>query len=598
MTDHGLDLAVIGNGRTAALVDPTARLVWWCYPRFDRDPIFCRLLSGDEEKGFSDVVLDDMADFQSEYLRNTAVVSTVLTDRQGGAVRITDFAPRFRQFGRVFRPPQLIRMIEPVAGLPRITIRFRPTHDYGHAFTHRSLGSNHIRYTSTRAASSASPRMHRCPTSRARLRSSSPARCISCSASTSAFRTTSRPPAANSATARSIIGWIGLAVCPFLTTGRTKLSAPAITLKLSNFEETGGIIAAHTTSIPEAPGSGRTWDYRYCWLRDAYFVVKALNRIGATQTMEDFISFTLGIASNPNEPLRPVYSVVPIEPMDEKTAPRPQGLPWRRASAHRQCRRRAGAKRHLMAASFSRRCPCSTIGACRGSATKDCFGCSRASAARRENSPWRPIMAFGNIAGDSASTPTRPRCAGRGGHRLAAIAERLDLPDRAAHWNAVAEPVHQALLQGAWNDKRQAFTAAFGSEDLDASVLLLPDLGVIEADDPRFVSTVKAMERELLREKHVMRYASADDFGLPATAFLICRFWLVDAWWSLGRRDEARDLFVDALAYRNRYGLLSEDIDPQTGTLWGNFPQTYSMAGLILTAMRLSRSWEDRYWRG
>jgi GH15 family glucan-1,4-alpha-glucosidase len=172
------------------------------------------------------------------------------------------------------------------------------------------------------------------------------------------------------------------------------------------------------------------------------------------------------------------------------------------------------------------------------------------------------------------------------------------LPDRAAHWNAVAEPVHQALLQGAWNEKRQAFTAAFGSDDLDASVLLLPDLGVIEANDPRFVSTVDAMERELLREKHVMRYAAADDFGLPATAFLICRFWLVDAWWSLGRREEARELFVDALAYRNRYGLLSEDIDPQTGTLWGNFPQTYSMAGLILTAMPLSRSWEDRYWRG
>ena len=106
-----------------------------------------------------------------------------------------------------------------------------------------------------------------------------------------------------------------------------------------------------------------------------------------------------------------------------------------------------------------------------------------------------------------------------------------------------------------------------------------------------------AMERELVREKHVMRYAGADDFGLPATAFLICRFWLIDAWWSLGRYEEARELFVDALAHRNRFGLLSEDIDPQTGALWGNFPQTYSMAGLILSAMRLSRSWEDRYWR-
>src|SRR5262249_2207452 len=122
------------------------RLVWWCYPRFDRDPIFCRLLSGDEEKGFSDVVLDDMADFQSEYLRNTAVVSAGLTHRPSGAGRITDFAPPFRPVGRRRRPPQPIRMIEPVADLPRITIRFRPTHDYGHQFNHRSLGSNHIRY--------------------------------------------------------------------------------------------------------------------------------------------------------------------------------------------------------------------------------------------------------------------------------------------------------------------------------------------------------------------------------------------------------------------------------------------------------------------
>jgi GH15 family glucan-1,4-alpha-glucosidase len=185
-----------------------------------------------------------------------------------------------------------------------------------------------------------------------------------------------------------------------------------------------------------------------------------------------------------------------------------------------------------------------------------------------------------------------------GVNRLGAIAARLGLDDRAAHWNGIADDVHKVLLDRAWNEKRQAFTGAFGSDDLDASVLLLPELGLIEHDDPRFISTVKAMEHELVREKHVMRYASADDFGLPVTAFLICRFWLVDAYWSMGRREEARELFLDALKHRNRYGLLSEDVDPKTGALWGNFPQTYSMAGLILTAMRLSRSWEDRYWRG
>src|SRR5258708_18131508 len=134
MTDHGLDLAVIGNGRTAALVDPSSRIVWWCFPNFDGDPIFCRLVSGQEEKGFSDVVLDDMADFQSEYLRNTAIVSTVLTDRRGGAVRITDFAPRFRRYGRVFRPPQLFPIIEPTSVLPPLTLRPLPTHTHRRHF--------------------------------------------------------------------------------------------------------------------------------------------------------------------------------------------------------------------------------------------------------------------------------------------------------------------------------------------------------------------------------------------------------------------------------------------------------------------------------
>jgi hypothetical protein len=146
-TEHGLDLAIIGNGRTAALLEPTGRLVWWCYPRFDSDPVFCRLVAGDEEKGFSDVVLDGTVLIQSEYLRNTAIVTTLLTDRQSNSVRITDFAPRFRNLGRVYRPPQLMRVIEPVSGLPRITIRMRPSHSYGMPIVQRSLGSNHIRYS-------------------------------------------------------------------------------------------------------------------------------------------------------------------------------------------------------------------------------------------------------------------------------------------------------------------------------------------------------------------------------------------------------------------------------------------------------------------
>jgi GH15 family glucan-1,4-alpha-glucosidase len=596
MTDHGLDLAVIGNGRTAALVNPTARLVWWCFPRFDADPIFCQLLAGTEEKGFSDVVLDRMIDYKSDYVRNTAIVTSVLTDRHSGAVRITDFAPRFRQFGRTFRPPQLVRIIEPIAGLPRITIRFRPAHEYGKPNERYSIGSNHIRYYDG--------------TTVLRLTTDAPLSYIEREAPFVlnrpvhlVFGADEQFPGDLITTCREFsdrtrdywLDWVRNLSISY--DWQDEIIRAAITLKLSNFEETGGIVAAHTTSIPEAPGSRRTWDYRFCWLRDAYFVVKALNRIGATQTMEDFISFILGIAANNEDALRPVYSIVPTDPMDERTAESLAGYrgdgPVRIGNAAVAQAQHDAYGSIILAAMpmfFDRRLP--------RAGDESLFRLLEVLGEKAAQLALEPDAGIWEYRGRQRVHTHSAAMCWAGCHRLATIAAHLGFAERTAHWDAVSEPIREALVSRAWNPKRRAFTAAFGEEDLDASALLLSELGVVEADDPRFISTVEAMERELVREKHVMRYASADDFGLPVTAFLICRFWLVDAWWSLGRREEARDLFRDALRHRNRYGLLSEDVDPQTGALWGNFPQTYSMAGLILSAMRLSRSWEDRYWRG
>jgi GH15 family glucan-1,4-alpha-glucosidase len=596
MKDHGLDLAIIGNGRTAALVDPGSRIVWWCYPRFDSDPIFCRLLAGKEEKGFSDIMLDDVAEYQSEYVRNTAIISTLLTDHQGGKVRITDFVPRFRQFGRVFRPPQIFRIIEPVAGLPRITIRVRPTSGYGKPLTRRSLGSNHIRYSDEGTV--------------IRLTTDAPLSLIDGEAPfilTRPLHMVFGPdepfPGDLQSTCRDFVDrtrdywmeWVRRLSISY--DWQEAIIRAAITLKLSNFDETGAVIAAHTTSIPEAPGSGRTWDYRYCWLRDAYFVVQALNRIGATRTMEEFISFTISIASKPDQELRPLYSVVPTHEIEEKIAPDLDG--YRGDGPVRIGNAAVGQAQHdtygsvILAAMplfFDRRLP--------RPGDVGLFQLLETLGERAKRKALEPDAGIWEYRGRQRVHTHSAAMCWAGCQRLSAIAKRIGLDDRAKYWDTVARPIHAALLERAWNEKRGAFTAAFGSDDLDASVLLLPDLGVVEVDDPRFVSTVAAMERELVREKHVMRYANADDFGLPVTAFLICRFWLIDALWSLGRREAARDLFTDALSHRNRYGLLSEDVDPQTGELWGNFPQTYSMAGLILSAMRLSRSWEDRYWRG
>ena len=594
MNEFGLDLAVIGNGQTAALLEPASRLVWWCYPRFDGDPVFSRLLAGDEEKGFCDVVLDDMVDYASDYERNTPVVSTILTNSQNASVKITDFAPRFRNFGRIFRPPQLIRIIEPAAGLPRIAIRVRPTSDYGRPIEDRSLGSNHITFRGKDLA--------------IRLTTDGP---LSYIESEGAFVLT-KPIHMVLGPDESLSEDIGTTCREFADRTRDywvewvrRLSIAydwqdaiiraAIALKLSNFEETGGIVAALTTSIPEAPGSGRTWDYRYCWMRDAYFVVKALNRLGATKTMEGFISFILGIASE--DQLRPVYRVVPTDPMDEIVAPNLKG--YRNDGPVRVGNAAAFQSQHdtfgsiILAAMpmfFDRRLP--------RQGNEALFHLLESLGLKAVQLAFTPDAGIWEYRGRTHIHTYSAAMCWAGCSRLAAIASHLGLNDSAAKWTEAADNIQNTLLEKAWSEKRGSFTAAFDGEDLDASVLLLPEIGLVEPSDSRFTRTVAAVERELRRGQHMMRYANQDDFGMPEAAFLTCRFWLIDAWWLIGRREEARDLFVDALRHRNRYGLLAEDIHPQTGQLWGNFPQTYSMAGLILTAMRLSRSWEDRYWRG
>jgi len=596
MTDYGLDLAVIGNGRTAALIEPSSRIVWWCLPRYDGDPVFCRLIAGAEEKGFTDVVLEGQVETRSDYLRNTAIVVTELIDDKGGAVRITDFAPRFQNLGRTYRPPQIMRIIEPIGGMPRITIRFRPTHRYGVPVASRSAGSNHIRYWRDEVP--------------VRLTTDAPLSYIENEASfvltrpvRMVFGTDEPFEGALDSTCRDFLErthdyWLEwVRRLAFSVDWQDEIIRAGIMLKLSSYEETGAIVAALTTSIPEAPGSGRTWDYRYCWMRDAFFVVRALNRIGATRMMEDFISYILSIAAGRAETIRPLYGIVHTDPLEERTAADLAGYrgdgPVRigNAASHQAQHDVYGSI--IMAATpmfFDRRLP--RPGDLALFHMIEPFGEEAARLA------FEPDAGIWEYRGRTRIHTHSAAMCWAGCQRLAAIATRLNLTERARYWSEHAKRIRDTTLERAWNPRRNAFSGAFDSDDLDASVLLLSELGLVSSDDPRFVATVDAINRELRRGFHVMRYVAADDFGLPETAFLICRFWLIDALFEVGRRDEAREMFVDALRLRNRYGLFSEDVHPATGSLWGNYPQTYSMSGLILTAIKLSPNWGDRYWRG
>ncbi|SDR08526.1 Glucoamylase (glucan-1,4-alpha-glucosidase), GH15 family [Rhizobiales bacterium GAS191] len=598
MAGHDLDLALIGNCRVGALVDKRARIVWWCFPRFDSDPIFSRLLAGDIEKGFCDVVLADCIETRSQYLRNTAIVETVLTDARGGQVRITDFAPRFDQFERMFRPPQLVRRIEPIAGLPRIAIRVRPTFAYGRPVSEHAIGSNHIRYMGG--------------TEIMRLSTDAPLSYVVAETSFALTRPVSlvlgqdEPfRSAIDATSREFLdrtrdhwlGWVRHLGVPF--EWQSEVVRAAITLKLCNFEETGAIIAAHTTSIPEAPGSSRNWDYRYCWLRDAFFVIHALNRLGATQTMEAYINYitTIAVEVEDVQPLQPVHGIVPFTPLDETIAPDLKGFLGQ--GPVRVGNQAASQVQHDVYGSV-------VLGATQmfvderlpRMGDEALFHQLERLGQRARAVALKPDAGIWEYRGRSRIYTYSATLCWAACDRLGQIAMRLGLTQRALFWNSEAAELRSKILEGAWDEKRGAITGAFGHADLDASVLLFAELGLLAPTDERFTRSCDAIGRELMRNNRIMRYTAEDDFGAPETAFLVCNFWYMDALTSLGRHGEARDMFTDILDRRNAFGLLSEDIHPVTGALWGNFPQTYSMAGIINTAMRLSASWEDAWARG
>ena len=590
-----LDLAVIGNCGFSALIDRQAKIVWSCVPRFDGDPVFCALLDGADEVGLCDIVLDDFTRSEQYYQHNTAVLVTTLYDTHGSAVEITDFAPRFKQLGRIYRPVMIVRQIRPVIGNPRIRIRLRPAADYGSRKPETTHGSNHIRYL--------------LPASTLRLTTDVPISFLleevpfvleeSCTLLLGPDETLNRPIAEAGRTFREETAeywreWTRFLSLPF--EWQSEVIRAAITLKLCAFEETGAIIAAMTTSIPEAPDSGRNWDYRFCWLRDAYFVVHALNRLGATRTMEEFLRYITNVAASAEDGhLQPVYSITLGAKLTERIETALVGYrgmgPVRVGNQAFEHKQNDVYGSVILAAAqmfFDQRL--AQPGNVRIFERLEAIG---EQAVLVYDKPDAGLWEFRSIA--KVHTFSAVMC-WVACDRLARIAARLGLEARVAHWRDHADTIHAVICRKAWNPQINSFVESFGNGgDVDASLLLLHDLGFLDGKDPRFVGTVEAIEARLREGDCVFRYRTPDDFGLPETSFTICTFWYIDALAAIGRTDEARRLFENILSCRNHVGLLSKDLDPDTRESWGNFPQNYSMVGMISSAMRLSKPWEEAF---
>jgi GH15 family glucan-1,4-alpha-glucosidase len=590
-----MDLAVVGNCQVAALVDGLGRITWMCLPRPDGDPVFCALLDragGAGANGVFAVDLVELAGADQGYERNSAILRTTLHDRRGGSVRITDFCPRYQANGRMFRPMMLVRMVEPLSGRPLLRYRLRTARDFGAAADAGRSGSHHLSYcagpipfrvtTNTSLSALTEERIHALEEPAAFL--------------IGPDETVVENPAVLAhtmlhETRRYWVDWVRTLAVP--VEWQAEVIRAAITLKLCTYEDTGAVLAALTTSIPESPDSGRNWDYRYCWLRDAYFTVQALNRLGATRTMEAYLHFIDRIvASSPDGELQPVYGLSGETHLPERvvgTLPGYLGMgPVRvgnQAASQVQHDVYGAVVLAVTQLFFDQRL--TTPGSAELFQLLEQIG-NRAVALHKlpDAGPWE-LRRSQHVHTFSAAMSAA------GCDRLARIGRRLGRTESAAAWRQRADEMRNWVLAMAWSERRRCFVSHAGSEELDASVLLLPELGLLSPTDPRFVSTVAVLGNELADGPLMYRYRHEDGFGKPRAAFTVCAFWYVDALAAVGHRDRARERFVELLGYCNPVGLLSEDIEPRSRRLWGNFPQTYSLVGLINSALKLSAPWEE-----
>jgi GH15 family glucan-1,4-alpha-glucosidase len=572
-------------------------MIWACVPRVDGDPVFSALLDegdyGDADtRGFWAIELENCVEVEQAYVRNTPVLMTRQTDKDGNAIETYDFCPRHPHKGRMYRPVAFARIVMPVAGSPRIRIKLRPTTAWNAEKVPVTYGSNHVRMVLSYMAM--------------RLTTDAPIGLIS---QESWFRlehithfflgpdesfSDALRPAVERMYEETVQHWQlwvrGLAIPP---EWQEAVIRSAITLKLCQHEETGAIVAALTTSIPEHADSGRNWDYRYCWIRDAYYTVEALNRLGALDVLEGYLAYLRNIVDGARGGhIQPLYDVRGNATLEEWEA---QSLPGYRGMG-----------------------PVRVGNAAYSQVQHDAYGQIVLSSVQgfiderllrmAGKSDFEALEAVGERAWKVYDQPdaglwelrTRLHVHSYSAvmcwaacDRLAHAAQALELTDRETYWADRAATMRETILTAAWRPDSEALSANFEDDARDASLLQLLDLRFLGADDPKFTGTLVALEKDLRRGSNMLRYSAPDDFGAPVTAFNVCTFWLIEALYRTGRKAEARILFEEMLSRRTAAGLLSEDIDPDTGELWGNYPQTYSLVGIINCAVLLSKPWSE-----
>lgn len=583
-----LDYGIIGNCRSAALVSKNGSIDWCCLPEFDSSSIFAKILDDTIGGSFEIIPAKDYRTKQY-YLENTSLLITEFSNGKD-AFAVYDFMPRYiKEDKSSHAPPEIIRYFKHKSGKPQFSIKYDPKLEYalGETITYVkkdfmvSLTLNK-KFNSLYFYSNLD------------MNSIHSQKVITleedCFFQITYNEKIFKPSLGKVKLEleRTKVYWLNWSEKTIsYQKYNQEIQRSAITLKLLSYEKTGAVLAAATTSLPETIGEVRNWDYRFCWIRDASMVVKVFSTLGHKNFALNYLNFIIDLIPDKDEKLQIMYSIHKEKKLTEETLDHLSGYkgskPVRIGNAA-YVQKQNDIYGILMDVIYQQFTYFSTDienGEEMWNITKGIVWVVEKHWQEVDKGIWEfrteeRHFTFSKVLCWTAID------------RAIKVAEIIGKNSKAEKWKPLEERIRKDIMDRAWNEEIKAFTQSYGSFDLDASVLLMETYGIIAADDPRYVSTVRAIGLALNNDGLLYRYKNKDDFGLPSSSFTICTFWYINSLYKIGDCKEAKKQFEQLLSYSNHLGLFSEDIDFETKRLLGNFPQAYSHLALIETAINLS----------
>jgi Glucoamylase and related glycosyl hydrolases len=585
---ESLDYGVIGNGKTAALISSKGSIEWLCLPSFDSPSVFARILDKNKGGYFGIEVNKDYVTNQ-RYIKNTNILSTSFVSSEG-SFELIDFMPRYRTGDNdYYIPSEVYRFIRYVNGAPRFKINYRPAMNYA---AETAVNESFPKFIKTVSSTNGRDNMF--------LYSSFNADAILNEMEIKLekdefFLLSYHQKLIPIDIDRIYLEYQRTKVYWLNWNNRSKkfseyndiISRSLLILKLMSYQDTGAVIAALTTSMPETIGEVRNWDYRFCWIRDASMSIETLLKMGHQSAARRFMGFIQRILKSKSDSFQIMYGIDGSRLLKEEILPHLAGYenssPVRIGNAAYN-QRQNDSLGYLMDVIYHyyKHFP-GTL-----NEIEEMWGIVK-TIAKDVTASWhntdQSIWEFRNIEKHFVFSKVMCWVAL---NRATDIAAYIGMKDYENQWKAEAQRIKEDVFAHGWNAEIQSFAQSYDSYDMDSSLLLMEQYGFIKATDPRYISTVQRIKSELFHNGLMYRYKNSDDFGAPTSSFTICTFWLVRALYVTGNREEARDIFNQLLSYSNHLGLFSEDLDFTTKRQLGNFPQAYSHLALINTAALFS----------